>query len=156
MRVLVVAVGTRMPQWVAEGFEDYRVRMPRETRMELVEIKAEKRSSGMTAERAVDAEAQRIRAALPKACLVVALDERGRNLSSEQFAAELSQWRREGRDIAFVIGGADGLAPDLKAQAAMLLSLSRMTLPHGLARVALAEQLYRAHTIVSGHPYHRA
>lgn len=156
MRVLVLAVGTRMPQWVADGFEDYRVRMPRETRMELVEIKAEKRSSGMTSARAVDAECQRIRAALPKACLLVALDERGRNLSSEQFAAEFGQWRREGRDVAFVIGGADGLAPDLKAQSAMLLALSKMTLPHGLARVALAEQLYRAHTILSGHPYHRA
>jgi 23S rRNA (pseudouridine1915-N3)-methyltransferase len=156
MRVLVVAVGTRMPQWVADGFEDYRVRMPRETRMELVEIRAEKRSSGMTAARALEAESQRIRGVLPKACLMVALDERGRSPGSELFAAEFDQWRREGRDIAFVIGGADGLAGDLKAQASMLLSLSKMTLPHGLARVILAEQIYRAHTILSGHPYHRA
>jgi 23S rRNA (pseudouridine1915-N3)-methyltransferase len=155
MRALVVAVGTRMPQWVVEAFDDYRARMPREFRMELVEVKAEKRTGALTAERAMALECQRIRAALARGCRVVALDERGRSLSSEQFAAELDRWRGDGDDVAFLIGGADGLAPELKSSAAMLLSLSRMTLPHGLARVMLAEQIYRAHTILTGHPYHR-
>lgn len=156
MRALVVAVGTRMPQWVVDAFEDYRSRMPREFKVDLVEVKAEKRTGSLTAERAMALECQRIRAALPRGCRIVALDERGRTLTSEQFAAELERLRSEGDDIAFLIGGADGLAPELKSTAAMLLSLSRMTLPHGMARVLLAEQLYRAHTISSGHPYHRA
>jgi 23S rRNA (pseudouridine1915-N3)-methyltransferase len=156
MRVLVVAVGTRMPQWVADGFEDYRARMPRELRMELLEIRAEKRSAALSPERAMALECQRIRAALPRGCRIVALDERGRSLGSAQFAAELECWRRDGADVGFVIGGADGLDPELKAAAAMQLSLSKMTLPHALARVLLAEQIYRAHTILSGHPYHRA
>lgn len=156
MRLLVVAVGTRMPPWVEDAFEDYRARMPRELRMELVEVKAEKRAGGVPAERAMAAEAERIRAALPKGCRIVAMDERGRSLTSEAFAAEFERWRREGDDVAFVIGGADGLDPALRSQAAMQLSLSMMTLPHALARVVLAEQLYRAHTILGGHPYHRA
>lgn len=153
---MVVAVGTRMPQWVVDGFEDYRARMPRELRMELIEVRAEKRAGGLAPERAMALESQRIRAAVPKGCRVVAMDERGRSLTSEQFAAELGRWRSEGDDVAFVIGGADGLAAELKSSAALLLSLSKMTLPHALARVMLAEQIYRAHTILSGHPYHRA
>ena len=156
MRALVVAVGTRMPQWVVDAFEDYRARMPREFRVDLVEVRAEKRTGAVTAERAMALECQRIRAVLPRGCRVVALDERGRDLSSEQFAVEFDRWRGDGDDVAFLIGGADGLAPELKSSAAMLLSLSRMTLPHGMARVMLAEQIYRAHTILSGHPYHRA
>ena len=156
MRVLVVAVGTRMPQWVVDAFEDYRARMPRELKMELVEVKAEKRTSGVTPQRAMDLESQRIRAVLPRGCRTIALDERGRLLDSEQFAAELDRWRHDGADIAFVIGGADGLAAELKNSATLQLSLSKMTLPHALARVMLAEQIYRAHTILSSHPYHRA
>lgn len=156
MQVLVVAVGTRMPQWVGDAFEDYRARMPRDLKMELVEIRAEKRIGGITAERAMDLECQRIRAALPKGCRIVAMDEHGRSLGSAQFAAQVDRWRSEGADVAFLIGGADGLAADLKSSASMLLALSKMTLPHALARVMLAEQLYRAHTILSGHPYHRA
>lgn len=156
MRVLVVAVGTRMPQWVTDAFEDYCARMPRDSRMALVEVRAEKRTGGLSAERAMALECQRIRAALPRGCRTVALDEQGRSLSSEQFAAAFDRWRGEGSEIAFLIGGADGLAPELKSSAAMLLSLSKMTLPHALARVVLAEQVYRAHSILSGHPYHRA
>ena len=156
MRVLVVAVGTRMPAWVAAGFDDYCSRMPREARVELIEIRPEKRAAGLSVERVLNSERERIRAALPKGCCTVVLDPRGRALSSSEFAATTRKWRQEGRDLAFIIGGADGLATDLKTRADMLLSLSSMTLPHGLARVALAEQLYRAHTILSGHPYHRA
>lgn len=145
-----------MPQWVTAAFEDYRARMPRELNMELIEVRAEKRVGGMTAERAMALEGQRIRAAMPKGCRMVAMDEYGRSLSSEQLALELDRWRSMGDDIAFIIGGADGLAAEIKSSAAMRLSLSKMTLPHALARVMLAEQLYRAHTILSGHPYHRA
>lgn len=156
MRTLVVAVGVRMPQWVNAGFDDYCGRMPRDARIELVEVKPEKRSSGMPPERALEREAGRIEAVLPSACLRLALDERGRSFDSVSFAGQLSRWRDSGRDLAFLIGGPDGLAAALKASAAMLLSLSPLTLPHGLARVVLAEQLYRAHTLLTGHPYHRA
>jgi len=152
----VVAVGTRMPQWVAAGFEEYRARMPRELRVELIEIRPEKRSAGTSVGRVLECESERIRAALPRGCCRVVLDERGRGLTSSEFAAALARWRDGGRDLAFVIGGADGLAAPIKSGADMLLSLSNMTLPHGLARVALVEQLYRACTILTGHPYHRA
>jgi 23S rRNA (pseudouridine1915-N3)-methyltransferase len=155
MRTLVVAVGTRMPQWVAAGFEEYARRMPRERRIELIEIKPEKRAAGMNAARVLAREAQRIEAALPTGCTRVLLDEHAALLSSVQLAARLAAWRARGKDIAFLIGGAEGLAVTLKASAAATLSLSAMTLPHGLTRVLLAEQLYRAHTIASGHPYHR-
>jgi 23S rRNA (pseudouridine1915-N3)-methyltransferase len=155
MRVLVVAVGVRMPQWVAAGFDEYCARMPREARIELIEIKPEKRSAGMTAQRALERESERIQAAVPGTCLRIILDERGRALASSEFAQALARWRASGRDIAFLIGGADGLSAAIKASAEATLSLSAMTLPHALARVVLAEQLYRAHTILSGHPYHR-
>jgi len=124
--------------------------------VELIEVRPEKRSAGTSVARVLECESERIRAALPKGCCSIALDERGRGLTSREFAAALAKWRQGGRDIAFIVGGADGLAADIKSAADMLLSLSNMTLPHGLARVALAEQLYRAHTILSGHPYHRA
>ena len=156
MRFLVVAVGVRMPQWVVDGFDYYRARMPRDARIELVEVKPEKRSAGMSTERIVERESQRIEAALPPGCLRLALDERGRSFDSAGFARQLARWRESGRDLAFLIGGPDGLSEALKASAVMLLSLSPLTLPHGLARVVLAEQLYRAHTLLTGHPYHRA
>jgi 23S rRNA (pseudouridine1915-N3)-methyltransferase len=156
MRILVVAVGIRMPAWVAAGFDDYCARMPRDARIELKEVKPEKRSTGMPVERALERESERIAAALPQGCLRLALDERGRSFDSAGFARQLADWRASGRDLAFVIGGADGLSAVIKESAAMLLSLSPLTLPHGLARVVLAEQLYRAHTILVAHPYHRA
>jgi 23S rRNA (pseudouridine1915-N3)-methyltransferase len=156
MRILVVAVGIRMPPWVAAGFDDYCTRMPRDARIELVEVKPEKRSAGMAPARALERESQRIEVALPQGCLRLALDERGRSFDSAGFARQLASWRSGGRDIAFLIGGADGLSASLKEAAAMRVSLSPLTLPHGLARVVLAEQLYRAHTLSIGHPYHRA
>jgi 23S rRNA (pseudouridine1915-N3)-methyltransferase len=156
MRILVVAVGVRMPHWVAAGFDDYRVRMPRDARIELKEVKPEKRSAGMPVARVLERESSRIEAALPEGCLRLALDEHGRSFDSAGFARQFAKWRGAGGDIAFLIGGADGLSADLKSSAAMLLSLSPLTLPHGLARVVLVEQLYRAHTLSIGHPYHRA
>jgi 23S rRNA (pseudouridine1915-N3)-methyltransferase len=156
MRILVVAIGTRMPEWVAAGFDDYAARMPRELRVELIEVRPEKRSAATSPERVQERERERIEAALPSACVRIALDERGRMLDSTRFAQQLAQWRMEARDLAFLIGGADGLSATAKAGASMLLSLSPLTLPHGLARVVLVEQIYRAHTILRGHPYHRA
>jgi 23S rRNA (pseudouridine1915-N3)-methyltransferase len=153
--MVVVAVGTRMPSWVTEGYRDYAKRMPPGTAIELVEVKAEARTSGKTVAQMLTAEAQRIRAALPKAARVIALDERGKELSTCGMAVQIEAWAQERGPVAFLIGGADGLDAALKKAAAMQLRLSSMTLPHGLARVLLAEQLYRALSIIGGHPYHR-
>jgi len=155
MRTLIVAVGTRMPQWVIDGFEDYAHRMPRQERIELIEVKPERRSANMSAGQVLAREAQRIEAALPSGCTRIVLDERGRAMNSSQFAEQFTRWRSRGKDIAFVIGGAEGLDAALKSTAASVLSLSPLRLPHALARVMLVEQLYRAHAIASGHPYHR-
>ena len=155
MRTLIVAVGTRMPQWVAQGFEDYAHRMPSGERIELIEVKPEKQAANMSVEHVLAREARRIEAVLPQACTRVMLDERGRGMTSDQLAQQIARWRARGKDIAFVVGGAEGLDPQLKSTGAMMLSLSPMRLPHALARVMLVEQLYRAHAIRSGHPYHR-
>ena len=155
MKLVVVAVGTRMPSWVVEGYRAYAKRMPPGTALELIEIKAEARTSGKTVAQMLAAEAQRIRAALPKGGRVVALDERGKDMSTTGLAVQFEAWMQERGPVVFLIGGADGLDAALKKTAAMQLRLSGMTLPHGLARVLLAEQLYRALSIIGGHPYHR-
>jgi 23S rRNA (pseudouridine1915-N3)-methyltransferase len=130
--------------------------MPPELRIELKEIKPEQRSAGRNAESVMAAEKQRIEAALPKNARVVALDERGRDWTTMQLANALPGWQQDGRDVAFVIGGADGLDPAVKARAELMLRVSSLTLPHGMVRVLLAEQLYRAWSITQNHPYHRA
>lgn len=145
-----------MPRWVDEAFDEYAKRMPRDLRIELVEVRPAPRGEGRTAGQLLEAEAARIERALPPGAARVALDERGREFGTAAFAKWLEAQRRDGRDPAFLVGGADGLAPRLKDRAALLLRLSAMTLPHGLARVLLAEQLYRAASILGGHPYHRA
>ncbi len=155
MKLVVVAVGTRMPSWVAEGYREYAKRMPPGTTLELVEIKPEARAGGKTVAQMLAAEARRIRAALPKGGRVIALDERGKELSTRGLALQLDAWMHERGPVVFLIGGADGLDAALKKSAAMQLCLSGLTLPHGLARVLLAEQLYRALSIIGGHPYHR-
>jgi 23S rRNA (pseudouridine1915-N3)-methyltransferase len=155
MKLVIVAVGTRMPSWVVEGYREYAKRMPPGTALELVEIKPEARTTGKTVEQMLAAEAARVLAALPKGSRVVALDERGKDMSTCGLAVQLEAWMQERGPVAFVIGGADGLDASLKKAAAMQLRLSGMTLPHGLARVLLAEQLYRALSIIGGHPYHR-
>jgi len=154
MKLFVVAVGARMPSWVDEAFEEYTKRMPRSMKTELIEIRPEPRSSGKSVEQLLHAEAARIRRALPRGVLGVALDERGRELTTSELARWLEARGRDGRDLAFLIGGADGLAEEIK-RGAETLRLSAMTLPHGLARVLLAEQLYRAAAILENHPYHR-
>jgi 23S rRNA (pseudouridine1915-N3)-methyltransferase len=155
MHIFIVAVGTRMPQWVAAGFEDYARRMPHQARVELIEVRPEKRAVGADVRRVLAREALRIEAALPRECIRVILDERGKAMTSIELARQITRWAAAGKAIAFLIGGADGLDASLRANAAGALSLSALTLPHALVRVLLAEQLYRAYTIHSGHPYHR-
>jgi 23S rRNA (pseudouridine1915-N3)-methyltransferase len=155
VRLIVAAVGTRLPDWMNAGFAEYAKRMPRELPLELVEIKPEPRSTGKTVAVMMAAEARRIEAALPPRCRRVALDERGETLDTQVLAKRLGQWQEGGNDVAFLIGGPDGLDPALEQGAHEKLRLSSLTLPHGLARVVLAEALYRAHSLRCGHPYHR-
>ncbi|MCG1055339.1 23S rRNA (pseudouridine(1915)-N(3))-methyltransferase RlmH [Mycetohabitans sp. B5] len=156
MKFHIVAVGHRMPDWVARGFDEYAKRMPPELRIELREIKPEQRASTRAATSVMAAERTRIEAALPKGARLIALDEHGLDWTTMQLAQQLPRWQQDGRDVAFVIGGADGLDPAIKAQADLLLRLSSLTLPHAMVRVLLAEQLYRAWSITQNHPYHRA
>lgn len=150
-----MAVGTRLPDWMEAGVAEYARRMPRELPMDLVEVKAEPRTGGKPPAAMMAAEAVRIRAALPARCRRIALDERGRDLTTRDLAGRIEAWMQGGDDVAFLIGGPDGLDPGLKAEADETLRLSALTLPHGLARVVLAEGLYRAASLLKGHPYHR-
>lgn len=155
MKLWLVAVGHKMPAWITAGFTEYAKRMAREAQIELIEIKPEPRTTGKSVAQMMEAEAQRILTALPKNALRIALDERGAHFSTKQLAQQMEDWMGGGQDVAFIIGGADGLHESVKNSAQKLLSLSMMTLPHGLVRVLLAEQLYRAHSLLHNHPYHR-
>jgi 23S rRNA (pseudouridine1915-N3)-methyltransferase len=156
MKLLVVAVGTRMPGWVDEAWEEYARRMPSECALEIREIKPEPRTSGKTAVQMMQAEARRIEAAIPAHAHTVALDEHGRDITTQQLADTLQEWRTLGHDIAFLVGGPDGLDAGLKRRCRQRIRLSSLTLPHPMVRALLSEQLYRAWTITAGHPYHRA
>lgn len=143
-----------MPGWVAAGYDDYARRLPREFALDLIELRPEPREQGRSVAKLLAAEAARIH----NSCMgfgIVALDERGASWTTREFATRIAKWRDASDDVAFVIGSADGLAADVKAQANAVLALSPMTLPHGLVRVLLAEQIYRAATLLAGHPYHR-
>lgn len=155
MKLCIVSVGHKMPEWIAAGFNEYAKRMPRESQIVLMEIKPEPRTTGKTTAQIMEAEAQRILAALPQNCLRIALDEHGMQPTTKQFAAQMQGWMREGGDVAFIIGGADGLHESVKLAAQQLLALSALTLPHAFVRVLLAEQLYRAYSLLHNHPYHR-
>ena len=155
MRAKLIAVGERMPGWVAEGFAEYAKRLSRDLPLELVEIKPGVRGKGRDDVRAIVDEGAALLAALPRDAHVVALDGRGSAWSSEQLAQQLSQWRMAGRDLAFLVGGPDGHARDVLLRADQKWSLGPLTLPHMLVRLVVAEQLYRAVTILNGHPYHR-
>lgn len=154
MQLLVVAIGQRQPDWADAAWADFARRFPPEMRLELKALKAEPRA-GKGAAACMAAEARRLDAAIPKGARRVLLDERGTRLTSAQLAERLRFWRGDGRDVAFFIGGPDGIAPALKGTADESLRLSDLTLPHAFARVLLAEALYRAWTLQSGHPYHR-
>lgn len=144
-----------MPAWIRDGFREYEKRLPPEIQVEVIDLKPEERSSGKTAARAVELEGERMLAALPPHATLLALDERGRAVTTQGLSVMLAGWMRDGTHPAFAIGGADGLSEAVKARADKLISLSALTLPHALVRVVLAEQLYRAASILANHPYHR-
>lgn len=154
LKLRVVALGHRMPAWVTEGWREYVERLPRDFAVDLVELKPEPRDRGRPVAALLAAEATRLAAAC-RGAGIVALDERGEAWSTRRFAERLARWRDDAREIAFIIGSADGLDPALKRDAEARFSLSALTLPHGLARVLLAEQIYRAASLIAGHPYHR-
>ncbi|HET6434395.1 MAG TPA: 23S rRNA (pseudouridine(1915)-N(3))-methyltransferase RlmH [Xanthomonadaceae bacterium] len=156
MKARLVAVGERAPGWVAEGFAEYRKRLSHWLPLDLVEIEPGLRGKGRDTARAIADEGARVLAALPKGALVVALDGRGRTWSSEALAQRLEHWRAQGRDLAFLIGGPEGHAPEVLARADENWSLGPLTLPHMLVRLLVAEQLYRAAALLANHPYHRA
>ena len=154
MKLTLLSVGDKLPAWADMAVAEYLKRMPREARMELVEIKPSIRA-GQSADTIKAIEAARLLDKLPSGNRLVALDEHGREVTTRELADLLARWMAEGRDVALVIGGADGLAPSLLEKAELKLSLSRLTLPHALARVLLAEQMYRAVSLLHNHPYHR-
>jgi 23S rRNA (pseudouridine1915-N3)-methyltransferase len=155
MRVRVIAIGTRMPRWVREGFEDYAGRLAASLKLSLVEIEPGPRGAGRPAQQAIATEAKKLLAALRADEYVVALDERGKELTTRELSAWLAARLQDGRDVAFLIGGPDGLARSVLERCDLELGLSRLTFPHALVRVVLAEQLYRAHSVLNNHPYHR-
>ncbi|TAN09028.1 MAG: 23S rRNA (pseudouridine(1915)-N(3))-methyltransferase RlmH [Rhodanobacteraceae bacterium] len=155
MHARLIAVGERMPAWVAAGLAEYAKRLSHELPLQLVELKPGVRGKGRDGARAMAAEGTELLAALPRDAHVVALDGHGSAWSSEQLAKQLLEWRMAGRDLAFLIGGPDGHARDVLQRADQCWSLGALTLPHMLVRLIVAEQLYRAVTIINGHPYHR-
>lgn len=156
MKARLVAVGEKAPGWVAEGFAEYQKRLSHWLPLELAEVAPGLRGKGRDATRATADEGGRVLAALPRGAWVVTLDGRGKALSSEQLAQRLEFWRQQGRDLAFLIGGPEGHAPEVIAAAHESWSLGPLTLPHMLVRLVLAEQLYRAASLLANHPYHRA
>ncbi|RZS56661.1 23S rRNA (pseudouridine(1915)-N(3))-methyltransferase RlmH [Sphaerotilus mobilis] len=155
MKLLLVAVGQRLPGWADEAYADYAKRFPPELRLELKAVKTESRQSGKPVDALMAAEAQRIEAAIPRGARRIVLDERGTRVTTVQLAERLKAWQMDGRDAALLVGGPDGLDPALRASADESLRLSDLTLPHAFVRVMLAEALYRAWTLSIGHPYHR-
>ena len=155
MQLIIAAVGHKMPAWIDAGFAEYAKRMPPECRIQLKEIKPVERSGSKTAETVMALERAKIEAAVPKGARVIALDEHGKDLTTVQLSQHLMQWHQDGGDVVFVIGGADGLDAGFKKNADFLIRISSLTLPHGMVRVLLAEQLYRAWSITQNHPYHR-
>ncbi|QIT56325.1 23S rRNA (pseudouridine(1915)-N(3))-methyltransferase RlmH [Aquisalimonas sp. 2447] len=155
MRVQLTAVGQKMPRWVADGYREYAGRMPRELRLDLRELPTGDRGRGGNPERAREIEGQRLLQAVPRDARLIALDQGGRSVDTEALAAAMRDWLQEGRDVALLVGGPDGLDRGCLDAAQQRWSLSPLTLPHMLVRVLIAEQLYRAWTMLAGHPYHR-
>ena len=156
MKARLIAVGEGAPEWVSAGFSEYRKRLSHWLPLDLVEIAPGLRGKGRDAQRAIVDEGARVLAALPKQALIVTLDGRGKPHGSEQLAQRMEFWRTQGRDLAFLIGGPEGHAPEVLAAAHEAWSLGPLTLPHMLVRLLVAEQLYRACSILANHPYHRA
>jgi 23S rRNA (pseudouridine1915-N3)-methyltransferase len=155
MRIHLIAAGTRRPAWEREGFAVYAKRLPRECALTLTEVAVPRRGAGADLARLVDREGEQMLRRVPRDARVVALDERGTAFHTRALAARLQTWMHDGRDLALLVGGPDGLAPACREAAELTWCLSPLTLPHGLVRVVVAEQIYRAWSVVSGHPYHR-
>jgi len=155
VRISILAVGQRLPAWVNDGFKVYHQRFPQHIKIELIEIPAVQRTSGITAEKAMAQESERMLKHVQPGQYVIALDEHGKQWTSRELAAGMEEWQQLHPQVAILIGGADGLGSECKARADKTWSLSRLTLPHGMVRVMLAEQLYRGWTLIQGHPYHR-
>ena len=155
MKIHLLAVGTRIPAWVQSGYQEYAQRLPRACALHLLEIPAAKRSAKCDIQRLVRDEGQRLLAAAPAASQLIALDERGSAWTTAQLAQQLGNWLQQGRDVSLLIGGADGLDPCCRQRAAQHWSLSALTLPHAVVRIIVAEQLYRAWSLLHNHPYHR-
>ena len=155
MHIHILAVGQKMPAWVSTGYDEFIKRLPKEFTPLLKEIPPGRRSKNSDLKRAIEEESERILQAIPKDCVVVALDERGKSWTTRQLADQMSDWTGSGRDVALIVGGPDGLSAEVKQRADLKWSLSALTLPHALVRVVLAEQLYRAWSLITNHPYHR-
>ena len=155
MNITVLAVGNKMPRWVDEAVQEYAKRFGRDVQYTLKEIKPEKRGAGVNAAQGMAAEEKLILEALPDNAFLVVLDERGKAPTSVELAQYMQRWQQDGEHVCFVIGGADGMTDALKQKARLMLRLSSLTLPHGMVRVLLTEQLYRAVSILQNHPYHR-
>ncbi len=154
MKLRIISVGHKMPSWVETACAEYTKRMPREATVEIIDIKPEKRAAGNSTENIQLIEAKRILEAVGKD-FCIALDERGQEVTTLQLADKFKDWQASGRDVALIIGGADGLHTSVKQKADWLWGLSKLTLPHAMVRVLLVEQLYRAHSVITNHPYHR-
>ncbi len=155
MQIHLIAVGNRMPGWVDEGYQEYARRLPSECALQLHEIPAGKRGKNADIVRLTRQEGEKMAAAIPKSARVVALEVKGKPWSTEQLAARLEHWLGDGRDVALLVGGPEGIEPGLSASADERWSLSPLTLPHPLVRIVVAEQIYRAWSLLKGHPYHR-
>ena len=155
MRISLIAVGNKMPDWVEQGYAEYARRLPADCSLQLVEIPAGKRGKGADIARITQQEGEKMLAAVPKGARIVTLEVTGRAWTTEALSAELDSWLHDGRDVALLVGGPEGLAADCMAQAEQRWSLSKLTLPHPLVRIVVAEQLYRAWSILQNHPYHR-
>jgi len=155
MKLRMLAVGTKMPAWIEQGYQEYAKRLPHDCALELVELAPGHRAKNTSKEKAMQQEAEALRKAIRPQDHVVALDVKGKPWSTEQLADNLSTWRMQGGDVALLIGGPDGMTADILALAQQRWSLSNLTLPHPLVRVLMAEQLYRAWSILQGHPYHK-
>jgi 23S rRNA (pseudouridine1915-N3)-methyltransferase len=155
LKVKLIAVGTKMPRWVEQGYQEYAKRLPREFSLELIEIPPGNRGKNADIERAIRKEGELMMAKIQPSDHVVALEVLGKPWSTEQLAEQAERWQMSGQDVALLVGGPEGLAPECKQRANQQWSLSPLTLPHPMVRILLSEQIYRAWSVIQGHPYHR-
>lgn len=155
MKIRILAVGQKMPKWVSETFSNYNQRLSKNQQIELIEIPPVVRNKSITAEKAKETEGERILSKLKASEIIVLFDEKGKSITTKELAHSIQNWQMQGQDIALIVGGADGVSQQIKQKAMIKWSLSALTFPHPLVRVILAEQIYRAYSLLSNHPYHR-